>query len=151
MIPNLRKIPIPTNMHIENTHHFYTSSPMIIRKYITSCSIFLFFLLLTLGSCIPHNQNGYPKKIHFSSKGGTEIVQGNYKAYDITIYEGTDAKGYTDENGIIQYEWLTVRRISEANLEVTALPNDTYKKRKLSIFLDFGAEYGEITVTQKGR
>ncbi|MDE6631635.1 MAG: hypothetical protein K2K23_01405 [Muribaculaceae bacterium] len=127
---------------------------MISHKLLISGIVSLLLIILSISSCtrFTYNQNGYPKKIHFSSQGGSEIISGNYDAY-LYINDDNDGDSLTYENDTVEYAWLKVVRIrgGKPSFELTAAPNENPTQRKLQIELYLGTEYGEITVTQKGR
>lgn len=48
--------------------------------------------LLSFCSCYPLDNHGFPKKVTFSAKGGSEIIKGDGSWWlcDVKIYEGKD-------------------------------------------------------------
>ena len=127
------------------------------RNYHLLSIVLTIAALLSLCSCSPKDNNGFPNKINFSSDGGTEIVKGDNNPNIVYVYEGkdlVDVKGtYSFErDSLVVCEWLTLRRgSSDCEFELTAAPNESYKKRILSLELVFGRTWGLISVTQKGR
>ena len=123
------------------------------HKHIICGIVSILPLLFFFSSCFTYNQNGYPKKVHFSSTGGSEIISGNYDATLVINGDNISGKTLTYDMDTIVCTWLKVIRIrgERPSFELIAAPNDNPKKRKLWINLGFGPEYGEITVTQKGR
>lgn len=138
--------------------------------------VFIFLLILSLtvlSSCwlLYEKDNGYPGKITFSKKGGTQTFYG--EKCPITVYinynesefhgkykiEASDTINYNEfefqgkieapDTFICSCDWLTVELIESLKcLVVTTKPST--KKRKAYIHCDFPPmEYWNIDVIQK--
>lgn len=117
-------------------------------KYI----LLFIFPLLFIGACDTQDDNGYPKKVEFGSRGGTVTVTGEDWFIGLSIYDGYEEHpSYTvgEYDRIASYGWLTVKTDCWNNsLTIIAETNTTGRKRKLEIFGEFGTEYTVIKVEQ---
>lgn len=87
-------------------------------------------------SCTFDNMN-YPRRLYFDKEGGTSIIPQNANTISIGIFDNGEEvtrMEYTkdDSEYTIKYKWLTVMQL-ESELEITVLPNDTGKTRKLDL------------------
>ena len=104
-------------------------------------------------SCEIENNHDFPKSVHFSSKGGHEIVNGNETFAFLLIGDGTDEYSSEEINDTItvSHDWLSVKSEKCSNsLIIHAEPSTLKKKRKLKIYGYFGREYAVIDVIQEG-
>lgn len=93
-------------------------------------------ILLCTSSCGFDNFN-YPRRLYFDKEGGTSIIPQNANTISIGIVddgEEVTRMRYTKDESeyAIKYKWLTVKQL-ESEFEITVLPNDTGKTRKLNL------------------
>lgn len=93
-------------------------------------------ILLCTSSCGFDNFN-YPRRLYFDKEGGTSIIPQNANTISIGIVddgEEVTRMRYTKDESeyTIKYKWLTVKQL-ESEFEITVLPNDTGKTRKLDL------------------
>ena len=132
---------------------------MIHRNYFIGLIALVTTALASLCSCFPEDNHGFPKKINFSSDGGSQIIKGDGTGdlYSFTIFEEKDLDNYKEffnmEMDSLTYEWLTFRPGPSVykEVELTAIPNETHKNRSMTLLLSFGNSRGTLKVTQKGR
>ncbi len=115
--------------------------------------VLLFSLVLLFNSCIMEDNNGFPKHVTFDAGGSTQIITGEISPGLINLFDGSNIKGTLYwEHDEVQYGWLKVRFIySKHQIVLTASHNESKQKRSYRLYLDFGREYGNVTVTQKGK
>ena len=129
------------------------------RNFLIGLTVLAITALISLTSCFPEDNHGFPSKVNFSSDGGSEIIKGetNWLA-GINIYEGKQLidgvpviRSFDDS--VASYKWLTLRRVPSeySKIELIAAPNETNKKRVMTLELEFVDSWGQIRVTQKGR
>ena len=110
---------------------------------------------VALSSCFSHNNHGYPEKVSFSKKGGTQTIVGEICLSHIEIneYNGEGTYCYLAEDedtARVTYKWLTVELVKGSNtITLTAEPMTGKKKRKLYLSADFIMDMIEITVKQQ--
>lgn len=99
------------------------------------------YIMVSLASCGPTDNYGYPDKISFGRDGGIREVSGNEPTYDIEIAdgsgEGTNKNLNTDDSDSIKvtYKWLTVRaKKFEDKVTLIAEPNTNGKSRHLYVY-----------------
>lgn len=113
--------------------------------------------LCLFSSCdtLEHENNGYPETVHFSAEGGTQTVSGDCSFASMSLYLGNDFRGgkVVNDSIVASYGWLIVKTKSFSNeLEITALPSNQKKRRKMEIEGYFGwPEYAVIKVYQDGK
>lgn len=135
-----------------------------LRNYLLCFAIII--SLLSLCCCILEDSHGFPKKITFSANGESKVIHGDgsSRLYSINIFEGKNCVenigSYTlwdsDLDSLnsdsVVFGWISLKAISPGyEIELTASPNESHKKRFLSFELWFGRERLFITVTQNGR
>ena len=109
-------------------------------------TVFLFILSL-FASCGPSDNFGYPSKIVFGREGGTRICSGtitNYKG------DGKTSQALTLDSLEVTYDSLTIKskRPNRMQLEMTAAPNHTGKRRTLYVHGMVNNDAAEIKVVQ---
>lgn len=132
---------------------------------------FLFIFTFLIGSCIDHDDLGYPKNIYFGREGGVQYVSGeNLNRVTISIRDFDGKEDYVDvdtfildeetgewvdksdeiDNFTVSYQWLTVEvEPGDNRMKLTARPLDANKKRFLYIDLNNGYSECTLKVTQR--
>lgn len=108
----------------------------------------IYIIVLLCSSCVDMNNYDYPYKVYFNASGGTTEINGSNVPTLSFIEECTSRYnvGYTL---ISSNDWLTIKRlVDETAITITALPNESKKKRESEIFLSFGPEVHWIRVKQ---
>ena len=114
----------------------------------------LLFILSLFASCGSNDNFGYPSKIVFGREGGTRICSGTSSCYvlEITNYngDGKTSQALTLDSLEVTYDWLTIKskRPNRMQLEMTAAPNHTGKRRTLYVHGMVNNDAAEIKVVQ---
>ncbi len=121
-------------------------------------------LPVCLTSCFEHNNRGLPSAVYFSAEGGSKIINGTTPMthFEIIHDKSGEVLAYSQMNDIdtetdtysslsASYGWIEVRQeYRSTQLEITVLPLEDNKDRKVVIEGYYGPEYAKITVIQKG-
>ena len=118
-----------------------------------------FILACVCTSCEPEEDFGFPSVIEMSGKGETLEIRGNNDLPPSIIQielldyngDGNNSGHLTEDSDSIEIttDWLTVKYFTTENtLRLSAVPNDSNKKRKLYLYLLSGKSRQEIIVTQ---
>ena len=129
--------------------------------YVKKANLLLISVILTClcSSCEPEEDFGFPSRIEISGGGETlEIKGSNDLPPGIIQIQVLDFNGDGNNSGIFTGEkdylntttdWLTVKYyLKDYKMTIAAKPNETNKKRKLSLYLLSGNSRQEIKVTQ---
>ena len=99
-----------------------------------------------------HEQNGYPKKVHFGPEAQTLSFKGNELLAGFTLEDGNKTVGneVLGDSIFASMDWITVKAALDGNeMIITVKPLTEGKSRKIKIYGDFGRSFSETTVTQK--
>ena len=132
---------------------------------------FLFIFTFLIGSCIEHDDLGYPKNIYFGREGGVQYISGedlNLVTISIRDFDGNEDYVNIDtfildeetgkwedksdemDNVSVSYQWRTVEvEPGDNRMKLTARPLESNKKRFLYIVLYTGYSEGTLKVTQR--
>lgn len=112
----------------------------------------LLLSLLFVACEFEHEQNGYPKKVHFGPEAETLSFKGDGKLLGFTLEEGNTTLGdeIIGDSIFVSMDWITVKAaLRGSEMIITVKPLTEGKSRKIKIYGDFGRSFSETTVTQK--
>lgn len=83
---------------------------------------------------------------------------GTSRLHDVQIYDGKDMipenriGSFYFEKDSVAFEWLILKTVKpKYELEIIAMPNESPKKRIMTLEFSFGDSWGRLDIKQNGR